>query len=375
MLPRELPNAPLGTIIPGPAKVADPSRVAVLLNRNAKRVTDRIARKMEKVVGRDNLFYSRSLEEAEELSRQIVQRGYGTIVCGGGDGTLVQAVNQIHRYVEESNAWRVERGQRTGEEQRFLTPPRFAFLRLGTGNALSSLVGARNPVKDLRQIVDLVPGRTLELPLMRWGAERFFFCGMGYDAMVLNDYNSLKERTHNRLLKPLLHGVSGYFAALLARTLPRVAFSRSHQLEARVKTIGRGYYVDPRRGDFIAKLEPGTVVFEGKASFIGAGTVPYFGYQFRVFPFARMMPELMNLRITTMGAAKTLANLPKIWKGTYRNSESILDFMVDGYEVELARPFPFQHSGDAAGEVDELKVTLAAQPIELVDLYPKPPLA
>src|SRR5262245_234424 len=89
-----------------PVAQPDPTRIAVLLNRNARRVSDGLARRMERIVGGDNFFYSKSLEEAESFAREIVQRGYGTVVCGGGDGTLCRSVNLIHRYVEEANQWR-----------------------------------------------------------------------------------------------------------------------------------------------------------------------------------------------------------------------------------------------------------------------------
>ena len=66
----------------------------------------------------------------------------------------------------------------------------------------------------------------------------------------------------------------------------------------------------PPSRDWVHRLRSGM-----DAGVVGAGTVPYFGYKFRVFPFARMMPQLMNLRITTLGAFSTLMHLPKIWRG------------------------------------------------------------
>src|SRR5690606_20063480 len=109
-----------------PVVQPDPSKVAVLLNRNARRVNDRLYRKVVRLVGRDNVFYSRSLEEGEAFAREIVQRAYGTVVCGGGDGTLCRSVNLIYRYIDEANAWRGERQRRYGERQVGLGRPRFA---------------------------------------------------------------------------------------------------------------------------------------------------------------------------------------------------------------------------------------------------------
>ncbi|MEZ0312617.1 MAG: diacylglycerol kinase family protein [Myxococcota bacterium] len=350
-----------------PVAPTDPDKVAVLLNRNARRVTDALAKKLGRLVGSDNLYYSRSLEEAEAFAREIVQRGYGTVVCGGGDGTFVQAINMVQRYIDEANQWRVQRYLRFGEKQTLLGEPRFAFLRLGTGNAIGRLVGATHPAKDLGRIVDYLPRRTQPIPLIREGDDRFFFAGIGYDSQLLNDYNWLKAHTHNKLLKPIMHSVAGYFVALFGRTIPSI-MADNKTVECRVTTVGEAYYVDPARGDFSERLEPGSTLFEGPASYIGAGSTPYYGYGFRIFPFARMMPNMMQLRISNMGPFRTLANLRGLWGGTHRDSKRIFDFLGTHIRVELSRPLPFQHSGDASGERDKLDLVLDPSPLQLVDL-------
>ena len=110
--------------------------MAVLLNRNARLVTDKLVRKIERLVGRDHVYYSRSLEEAEAFTREIIQKNYGTIACGGGDGTLTGTVNFVQRYINEANRWRVERYERFGERQDLIGMPRFAFLRLEPATVL-----------------------------------------------------------------------------------------------------------------------------------------------------------------------------------------------------------------------------------------------
>lgn len=351
-----------------PRALVDPSRVAVLLNRNARRVTDKLAKQMERIVGRDNLYYSRSLEEAEAYAREIVQRGYGTVVCGGGDGTLTRAYNLVQRYVDESNAWRLERYRRFGEVQNQLGSPRFAFLSLGTGNGLKRVVGARDPLSDLKSIVDYAPGRTYEVPLIQQHGERFLFAGLGYDSLLLNDYNWLKKHVRGPIARPVIQSVAGYFAALFARTLPRL-LSQKRPLEARVTTLGTAYYLDPRRGDAVTEIEPGTTLYEGPVNMVGVGTTPFFGYGLKVFPFAGVAPDMMHLRVARLSPFKTLANLPSIWRGTYRNPAELFDFMVSNVRVELDQPFPFQHSGDDQGLAEHLHFQLADESLKLVDFY------
>jgi len=357
-----------------PRQVPDPTRIAVLLNKNARRVSDGIAKRAERIVGGDHFFYSHNLEEAEAFSREIVQRGYGTVVCGGGDGTLCRAINLIQRYIDESNAWRAERYARYGEVQTLLAAPRFAILRLGTGNGMTGVVGAKDALKDLKRVVDYAPGRTHTIDLIEHDGDKFFFGGMGYDSLILNDYNALKERTHNRLFKPFMHTVGGYFAALFARTLPRAIFhNRSTKIEGRVVNQGKAYYVDPRRGDAVEEIEPGTTLFEGLATIITASTSPYFGYGFKMFPFANMMPGMMQLRVGTIGPFSALANLGSIWRGHYRNPSKVMDFLVEDVRIELERPFPFQHSGDAQGLRREVEMRISDEPLRLVDYYPPRP--
>ncbi len=359
-----LPTAPL-----------EPQKIAVLLNRNARRVTDRLARKIERIVGSDHVFYSRSLDEAEAFSREIVQRGYGTVVCGGGDGTLINAVNMIHRYVREANLWRNERFSRFGESQPLLTPPRFAFLKLGTGNGMTNLVGASKPIEDVKRIVDYVPGRIHPIPLIEMEGEYFFFSGMGYDSLILEDYNWLKKHARNFLLKRIMQNVLGYVAASFGRTIPRLISGEAGSIDARVVTRGKAYYIDPRRGDAVEEIAPGEVLFEGKSRFLGAATTPFYGYGLKIFPFARMMPGMMHLRIANTGIAAGLINFPSIWKGNYRSANKVFDFFVEDISVELAKPYTFQHSGDAQGPRDHLDLRIAENVLNLVDLHPPRRLA
>lgn len=368
---RPAQTGPLPEVVP--AELAwqkpDAGRIAVLLNRNARRVTDRVAHSLERVVGSDHVYNSRTLDEAEAFTREIVQRGYGTVVCGGGDGTLMRAVNLVHRYIAESNNWRIERYHRTGEKQALLKSPRFAFLRLGTGNGMQFVTGASNPARDLQSIVDFVPGRTQEIPLIDLDGERFFFGGIGYDSQILDDYNWIKARAKNRLFKFFMQNVTGYLIALFARTVPRLLLGRSEKIEARVVNRGRAYYVNPLRGDFVEEIPPGETIFEGKCRIISGGTVPFFGYGFKMFPFARLMPGMMNLRIGTPGPLRVLHKIPALWNGSYRLPGSLMDFLVEDVTIELAKPFPFQHSGDAQGLRDKLDLRIADDNLEFVDLH------
>ncbi|MEE2959418.1 MAG: diacylglycerol kinase family protein [Myxococcota bacterium] len=234
-------------------------KVAVILNQNARLVTKDLVGRCRGIVGSDNVFYSASLDEAEAISRELVQKGYGTVACGGGDGTLTGTINFIRKYVDEANRWRLSQSEKFGNSQQLLPMPRFAFLKLGTGNGIAPVVGARHPLKDLKRLVSLVPGRSHYLPMIDVGGQYCFLAGLGYDSIILNDYNRMKNNTNHPLLKSLMHSVLGYLFAAITRTVPRMLSGHSG-LEVNVSTHSDAYFVDSRRGDASILLPAGTTL-------------------------------------------------------------------------------------------------------------------
>jgi diacylglycerol kinase family enzyme len=89
--------------------VAPPTdRIAVVVNGNAKSVTDDVISTLDQILLGGDLFVSRRIEEGPEIARLLINRGYGTVLTGGGDGTFTVMVTQIVR---------------EAERQQFMTPP------------------------------------------------------------------------------------------------------------------------------------------------------------------------------------------------------------------------------------------------------------
>lgn len=348
-------------------------RLAVVLNHNANKVNDRVAKKLRSLLpASTDFYYSHSLEEAESFARQIVHKGYGTVISGGGDGTLTNLINQVCRYIDEANERRVQRARSFGEIQPLLPYPEFGLLKLGTGNGLSSVVGAKNPREDLHKLITGPRHRPIEVDMLECEGQKFFFGGIGYDARILNDYIALKKwAARSPYMKRLSATAAGYLMATISRSVP--AFLRDgYTQEVRVVNTGDDcYFMDPRRGDRAVKVEKGAVLFEGHAGLVGAGTSPFFGFGFKVFPFAGMMPGFMNLRIATTAPLDVLANLPAVWRGQFR-TPTILDFCATSVRIECKEPSPYQHSGDGQGLRQELNFKVAAQPVKLVDYHGMP---
>ena len=353
-----LPYAPVAT-----------ERVAVILNKNAKQVDASVAKRLARLVPASDFFYSHTLEESEAFARQMVQRGYGTILCGGGDGTLVNVMNHVFRYVDEANDWRLQRARHFGERQALLPYPEFGILKLGTGNGLSSVVGASKPTEDLQKVLSGPRHSAVNIDLIESEGTRFFFAGMGYDARILNDYNALKMwAAKYKPMKKLTATAAGYLMAILGKSVP--GFMR-HGFAQNVRVTNLGddaYFMDPRRGDRAMPIKHGAVLYEGPASLCGVGTTPFYGFGFKIYPFAGTMPGFMNLRVATCAPFKPLANLASLWKGHYRSAE-ILDFMVNKVKIETEKPMPFQHSGDGQGSRTEITYQISERPLKVVDYH------
>src|SRR5690242_8588700 len=70
-------------------------RIAVVVNGNAKSVTGEVIETLDQILDSGDLFVSRRIEESEAIARILVDRGYGTILTGGGDGTFTVVVTAV----------------------------------------------------------------------------------------------------------------------------------------------------------------------------------------------------------------------------------------------------------------------------------------
>ncbi len=335
----------------GPRKSA--TKVAVLLNARARRVTPAVARQLEAVVGHKHAFYSHSLAEAQRHIASILASGYDTVVCCGGDGTLITAINMMRECI----------AKQPGPTRM----PRFAQLTLGTGNALRQVVGAKEPAADLRNIRD---GRSVDRSLSLiedHDKKAFFFAGVGHDALLMHDYDSMQHSVPAFVSRNMLRSKVGFTAALLLRTAPQMALLRNHG-HARVNAEGPCYRIDRAHGDTLIPVPAGEI-FSGPIGMLGISTVPWLGYDIYMFPFANKHPELMHLRITQMSLFGMMAHGKSLWHGTFNHPTQCHDFLVTAVDVQLDRKLHYQHSGESQGRADHLHfgvrpraITMAAQP-------------
>lgn len=348
----------MGFPVTSPASFDRPfaHRAAFLLNANAKAVTDKLIEELAEIIPAGDLFLSRTLDDAEVFVRTIARRGYGQVYVGGGDGTLVTTLGLLRRVVDAEG----------------LAMPAVGVLRLGTGNAMALAMHAADPVTDAHHIVSKGAVVRKDVAMVETDDGTLTpFAGMGYDGAVLNDYMWLKGKAKTSpIARRMVESVWGYLGAMLFKTVPHEL--REPHPHVRVTTGSDAIYLLPTpQGDVEQVLPAGSVLFEGPAPIISIGSIPFFGYGFTMFPFARKKAGYVQLRIGAVPIPVILANLwPRVWNGTYRYPAGLKDFLVKDVVIESDRELPYQVGGDAGGHRKRVALKVSSQTVPMVELGP-----
>ncbi len=334
-------------------------RVAVVVNGNAKNVTREVVDTLDQILLGGDLFVSRRLEEGPHIARTIAERGYGTVLTGGGDGTLTVMVTEVLRACKTIGR----------------KPPRFGLLRLGTGNSLAWVVGAtkakgRGLAADIVRLREEAGSRSMRLIEV----DDFVspFCGFGVDAVVLQHKDATKAWMLSLpVLKRFATGEMIYAVSSITRTVPYYVFrSMPH---CRVINEGADAYHVGYNGSIVgAPIPKGAVIYEGKTRIACCSTIPYYGFGFRMFPYAEEREDRMNLRLSTAPVPAFVRHFREIWSGKYHNPKTVEDFLVEDVTIEIDPPTPFQIGGDSHGTRTSARMRLSPNPIELVDFYAPP---
>ena len=327
-------------------------KTAFVLNHNARAVTPKVEAQFRRSLPAGDLFVSMSLEDAQNAYQTIMERGYGRIMVGGGDGTLMDAIGSIEKLCDENGYDR----------------PSVGVVKLGTGNALAAMMGSKNALKDaIRASKGEVKNTSLQL-IRTDDGKLTPFAGVGWDGDVINDYNALKKHSTNALSRNILETRFGYFGAVAFRTIPQ--FMRRETPVVRITSKHTAYRImlNKETGEDVEIAYPaGTVLYEGKAPFAAVGSVPFFGYELKMFPFAERKKGHMQLRVGDMNFVKVIANLfPKIWKGTFRD-DSLFDFLVKDVTIEGSTAMNYQVGGDAAGTRERVSFSLDEDTWDITD--------
>jgi diacylglycerol kinase family enzyme len=335
-------------------------RVAVVVNGRARHVTAEVVELLDQIVHSGDLYVSRSLEEARDIARIIIERGYPTVLTGGGDGTFVQTVSFVVRTAEELGR----------------PLPRFGLLRLGTGNALAWVLGSkrergRGVIADLARLRR--EGGSRSLRLIEVEDMLTPFGGIGADATTLQHHGATRAAFQkHRALRLLDRGPITYATAILGRSVPQ--YLLGSRLQVRVVNEGEPAIRIGRDGRPIgAEIAKGEVIYEGSARVLAFGTIPYWGFGARVFPHAEDREDRFSLRVVNFGSVEAMVHLRDIWRGSYR-SDRLHDFLVERVAIHTDQPTALQLGGEVVGERDVIHAALSKRDIRVVDYYAPPPV-
>jgi diacylglycerol kinase family enzyme len=324
--------------------------VAVVLNRNARGVNVRQIERLRRLHSPEDVYVSQSAEHSKQIATTLVQRGYTTALFGGGDGTFVCCLNDV-----------LAAAARLGR-----TPPRVGLLRLGTGNALGYYLGISPPsLRGLRrELLRAQDGSesTHELPLLRVDGKLAPFAGTGLDSQILEDY-SLTTRTLDAMkLGSLIGSPLRYVLAVALCSVPRFMVRKLPWVEV-VNVGGPAYAINPDGQPDPTPLPRGTVLYRGPCTLAGGATIPCYGFNVRIFPYADLRRDKFHVRCTDASAFETLAHLPSVLTGSYR-SASLRDFLADAVEIHMQQPVPMQIGGDLLKDRrDFMRIELAEEPV------------
>lgn len=315
--------------------------VAIVLNRNARGVNNATIKKVQALLTNEKLFVSHSLEESKAISRQIVDQRFDVVLCGGGDGTFMHCITDIMELSAKK-------------------PPAFGILRLGTGNAMAETLKAHGKstsglAQDLRAA--RYPESRMELPLLESEGRYAPFMGLGFDSMILDDYNRIKTQLHGKRIAPYLEGPLGYTVAIGSRTLwrslknplPEVIIRNegpvAHRIDVAGRVIGRPFY-------------QGEVLYRGPVSMAAASTIPHLGMKLKMFPQVAQRKDRFQLRIGLINPLKVLVNMPALFRGEFED-EGIWDFRCSAISISATEEVPIQMGGDLMGRRKDVLIRLA----------------
>lgn len=328
-----------------------PGRIAVLLNARAKGWTGTIHQDVLRYVSGQDLFLTDDFHQAKRSVDKLLSSAPDVIFAGGGDGTIMYLLNEIEARVRDGLIARDE-------------VPIVGVLRLGTGNALANYLKANDIISDLRALREGAQLNVHEVAMLQSAEGTLFpFAGFGWDADILNDYDLVKDAVRNTAVENYVTGLGGYGAAVAMRTIPRAV--RQAPMRVRLTNTGERSFRINFKGDILQEFAPGEVIYEGMSRICGAASMPYWGFQIRMFPHADRFDGFFQCRCFHGGVPELVTRLRRFWRGQLKE-ESMQDLLCQSLHVELlSEPAPYQVSGDVAGIEREVRWAIAPHPVRL----------
>jgi hypothetical protein len=323
--------------------------IAVLVNLRAGRTSEAVARVCERELEGARVTASRSIEEAQGFVRAIEESAPDLVVSAGGDGTAIALINAL-------------RGRPAASVP-------IGCMKLGTGNGWARVTGAprwRRAIDQLRALPEgEVPSRRFDL--VEVDGTLAHFAGTGWDAEMIDDFYA--QKTGFGLIPQASRlGLSGYLQGMTLRTIPRHLFGRSERVEVELTNTGEDAIGvdDEGRPVPLPEGKHGAVLYRGPVSVCAAGTTPEWGFGFRAFPFAGLVPRRLCMRVYTGTVTQAVMSSGALWRGAHP-MKHMRTWLLTRARAVFSREVPFQIGGDRVGWRSEVEYTLAEEQVDLLD--------
>jgi hypothetical protein len=323
--------------------------VAVLINRKARRGSERVAKLTRQLLPDARVAVTHSLEDAQRwIDQEIAPNPPDVLLAGGGDGTTIGLLNELRRVR--------------------VPFPIIGVLPLGTGNAWARETHAPPAPLALSRLAKLrgaiPPARHFHL--VETEGKLTHFAGTGWDAELISDYHSW-QASQLGLARRFSGGLVGYMGGLFTRTIPR-HLGQSGPPHVVVTNLGPETWTVDEAGNLlqIPGAKEGRVLYEGPASVAAAATTPQWGFGFRAFPFADRVGPRLSVRVYGAQVIEATRQMFDLWKGKHPINK-MYDFFVTHARMTFDQDVPFQIGGDLAGMRRELEFKIDVGGVKLLD--------
>jgi hypothetical protein len=342
--------------------------IAVVVNLRARRGSEAVVRTCRAALPGARVLASRSIDEAADFARDLCISPPELLLSAGGDGTAVALINAMRA----PDAARIAATQSGPAQAKpvLLGPPALGVLPLGTGNGWARATGAPRWRSALRRL-----GRAAQtsapLPSRRFDLVEVcgtvaHFAGTGWDAEIIDDFHAQKTG-FGVLPQRARAGLAGYMQGLFLRTIPRHVFG-GPKVEVELTNVGADAWTvdDAGRPIPLRGGEHGKLLYRGPVSVCAAGTSPEWGFGFRAFPFAGLMPRRFCMRVYGGRALEATMRMGSLWRGQHPLSK-MHTWMATRCRAVFSQPVAFQAGGDRLGYKDDVVYSLADEQIDVLD--------
>lgn len=329
--------------------------IAVVVNLHARRGSHHVARTCREHLPEARVFASRSLDETVGFARDLRDKPPSLLVSAGGDGTIVALLNAMRTAEPASDASAI--------------PAAVGLLPLGTGNGWAGVMGAPRWRACLTQLGHLAE-RGGAFPVRRFDLIEVdgtvaHLAGTGWDAELIDDFHA--QKTGPSLLPSRFRkGLAGYLHGLFTRTIPRNLIDPQVEVEI-INTGADAFIVDEQgRAVPLPSGKHGAVLYRGPVGVCGAATTTEWGFGFRAFPFAGLMPRTFCARVYTGRAFEATLKMGALWRGAHPLPKTH-NWLLTRCKMVFSRPVPFQIGGDRLGHRSEVEYNLAPEQVDMLD--------